>query len=75
MLPLDSLSSVTPVEVRLFQVLGEKNKELELQDILDEIDNLEVLINIHNTNGYTALHVACCNNHLKYVQLLITKVL
>jgi hypothetical protein len=50
--------------VRLLQSLsGSAGRDADIYDLLDEIKNLDVLINIHNTNGYTALHVACCNNN------------
>lgn len=58
------LNIPAPIEVRLLQSLSGSNvRDADIYELLDEIKHLEVLINIHNTNGYTALHVACCNNN------------
>ena len=53
-------------ELQIFQLLSEKDNEQKLQNLLENI-SFKILINLRNTTGYSALHVACCNNHSKYV--------
>ena len=57
-------------ELSIFKVLSENDKEDELQYLLNKL-HYKLLTNVHNTTGYSALHVACSNNNPKYVQILI----
>lgn len=54
-------SDELPNEILLFECMQKKNQEDQLQRLLDKIP-IETLINIHNTAGYSALHVACQMN-------------
>lgn len=63
-------SSMSPHEVLLFQLLSEKDKDFEIQSLLEQIP-FRTLLYTHNMVGYSVLHIACCNNNSKYVQILL----
>lgn len=45
-----------------------------MKDLLDRFP-YQTLVNLHNTTGYSALHVATCNNNSIYTQILISHIL
>jgi len=53
----DSLENL-PIELQLFEVINLDGMESQLIKILDALP-VEILSNIHNAEGYTALHLAC----------------
>eukprot|EP00347_Sterkiella_histriomuscorum_P015541 403356641 len=61
-------------EIKLFALLQDPNNEEELQQLLNTV-NYQTLVNLHNTTGYSALHVATCNNNSSYTQILISHLL
>ena len=57
-------------EAVIFQLLSENGKYNDLKAFLQKL-SFHRILNMHNSTGYTPLHLACSNGNFRYTEIII----
>ena len=64
-------------EIKIFRILSEEPTDILVNELRANLKSipLVILFNLHNTTGYSILHVACSNFKGYYAKIVLDTVL